>query len=613
MAKTLLAALFLILLTSACAPTAPVVRPAPVDPEQQRIESLIEAGQLEEAALAWLQLAAEQPAQANRFRLRAAEAWLQASRASEAAEILDGMEPDDLTAEQRVQFNLALAELALLTGDLATAGWILAQVAEDLPASLMLRHAMLEEMLQRQLENPARESFAALEQALADGSFEPELALALLIEHPLTELESLFSNHRHRPELEPWLDLAVTSRRFLLDESRLEEALFQWQERHPAVGYGADQTLLWLALWRQTRPSARKIAIVLPGRSAMARVSAAVRDGLMSAWLNQPPNRRPELKFIYIDDAPDAIVSAWFEAREAGADFLLGPLEREQVDALLALPDPGLPVLMLNHPTDPAGLEGFVGTVHAIGLLPEEEAELAAIHSLVEGHQRALILAQESDWGRRVAGAFANTFELGGGQIAGQSAYSTTQVDHSAMLQVLLELDRSEQRIRRLSQVLNQPVEAEPQRRTDIDVVFLASRTEDGRQIRPQLRFFGAGDIPIVATSQIIAGVPQRRRDEDLDGITLPLPPWFLDFTAAGQQRQRAETLYPYLSNPNLSRLHALGFDALQLIPWLDLMRIDPLLYLPGLSGRLRLADGRTLERDLPFVRLIDGLAVPVQ
>ncbi|MFU8833185.1 MAG: penicillin-binding protein activator, partial [Wenzhouxiangella sp.] len=399
----------------------------------------------------------------------------------------------------------------------------------------------------------------------------------------------------------------------LLDPAALETALNAWEERHPETSYEVEQTLSWLTAWAQTRPRPSRISVVLPGRPEMAQVSAALRDGLLAAWLEQSPDRRPELIFSYIGAEPDAIMSAWFDAREAGADFMLGPLEREQVDLLLTLPDPALPVLMLNHPSDPASFDGVAGPIHAIGLLPEEEAELAAVHALVQGHARALVLYQDSDWGRRVAPAFANTFELGGGQVIGRGAYPAGQVDHSALLESLLQLDQSAQRARRLSQVLNRTVESEPHRRTDVDLIFLGSRAEDGRQVRPQLRFFGAGDVPVLATSQIVAGRPDPRRDEDLDGIVLPLSPWFLDHTPQGQQRRQAERVYSHLDNPALSRLHALGFDAMALIPWLDLMRNDPDLYLAGLSGRLRLPEGRIMERDLPFVRLVNGRAVPVQ
>lgn len=613
MAKPFLTALTLTLFLAACAPTAPVSRPDPVDPEHSRIEALIEAGELAHAAEAWLELAESSPERAAEYRLNALELMLAEQRTEAARDLIAELFTTRLDRGQQLRLDLARAELALLEGDLSTAGWLLASSAENLPPALATRHSLLEARLRTQLENPARAAFAALEQAIERGEFEPELSLALLIDQPLVELEGLLLQHGHRPELLPWLELLVDARKSLLDPPAQARDLARWESRHPQVGYSTEQAQLWLSAWRQTRPMPQRIAVVLPARAAMSRASAAVRDGVISSWLALPPQHRPELLFKFIDDESDAMIATWFELREAGVDFMIGPLERIQVDALMALPDPALPMLMLNHPSEILSAAESRDAIHAIGLLPEEEAELAAVQALVQGHQRALVLAQETDWGRRVAAAFTETFELGGGQVLANAEYSTRAVDHSALLEVMLELDRSSQRTSRLAQVLNQEVEGEPQRRSDADMIFLAARNDDAPQIRPQLRFFGAGDLPLLATSQIIAGAPDPRRDEDLDGILLPLAPWFIDSSPAGEQRLRAERLYANLSNPNLSRLHALGFDAMALVPWLDLMRRDPDLYLAGLSGRLRLPQGQLVERDLPFIRLVDGRAVPLQ
>ena len=206
---------------------------------------------------------------------------------------------------------------------------MLANLADQLPESLIDRYNMLDDLLRRALANPAREAFSALEASLYDGDFSPELALALLIEHPLASLSELADNNQHRPELAPWMDLVVTARRYLLDPARLDPALQDWEARFPSVGYGADQASLWLAAWRNSRPLAQRIMVVLPDRPAMARVSAALRDGLMTAWLAEPPDQRPELLFRLIDDQPDSVLATWFEARELGVDFMIGPLERK--------------------------------------------------------------------------------------------------------------------------------------------------------------------------------------------------------------------------------------------------------------------------------------------
>ena len=169
------------------------------------------------------------------------------------------------------------------------------------------------------------------------------------------------------------------------------------------------------------------------------------------------------------------------------------------------------------------------------------------------------------------------------------------------MLEVLLELDRSQQRVNDLASVLGQPVEGMPEPRTDADLVFLAARADDARQIRPQLRFFRIGELPVFGTSHLIAGAPDPRRDADLDGVVLPLAPWFLDITSRGADRSRAEAMYRHLDNPTLSLLYALGADAFELVRWLGMMQQDPELYLAARTGRLRLPDGRVVERDLPF------------
>jgi len=614
----LLALLMILFLATGCAPAGPTVRDtSEQDPALIEAERLERMGDHAAAAQALQSLAIardlDRPSDAAVLGLRAAEAWLRAGQAEQARSALEGLDslppPDGLIP----RWHLAWAEIAFMEGDLDTARLRLAQAAERLRPSDMDRYELLDELVQRAAANPAREALAELESSLYDGSFTPDLALALLIDHPLDRLRLLERNHRHRPELAPWLDLAVTARQALLDPVRLATDLQDWEARHPAVGYPASAASAWLEAWRQTRAMATRILVALPGRGRMQSASEALRNGILSAWLELRPQDRPELIFREVADHGDAILGLLFEARELGVDYMIGPLERNQVDSLIGLPDAGLPILLLNHPSDPARLNAQFGEIQAIGLIPEEEAELVAVQALVQDHRRALILAQSSDWGQRVADAFESTFRLGGGRIMDRAEYSPVQPDHSALLEVLLNLDESERRAAELGRLLGQPVEFEAQPRTDFDVVFLAARPQDARLIRPQLRFFGVGNLPVYGTSHLLAGAPAPDRDGDIDGVTLPIPPWFIDDSAFGAERQRSERRFDGLDNPLLSILHALGADAFELARWIDRLQSDPDLYLAGRTGRLRLPGGRLVERDLPFFELIDGQAVPLQ
>jgi len=357
----------------------------------------------------------------------------------------------------------------------------------------------------------------------------------------------------------------------------------------------------------------RHITVLLPGSdSPLQRPGETLREGLMARWLDLPPRLRPELTFRYLGQPPEAVLSAWFDAREADTDFIIGPLDRAQADLLANQPDAGLiPTLLLNLPERPEVLGQAGGEIAALALPPETEAELAAIHALATGHRRALVLSQYSDWGERVAQTFIETFRLGGGRIVADRIYDPELPDHSTLLSEMLGVDESERRIARLAGLVGGELESVAQRRTDIDVIFLGARVSDGRLIRPQLEFFDAGDVTLMATSYIVDGAPQPGRDRDLDGVTTPMPPWFLDFTRAGAIRERSRERFSGLDVAALSRLHALGRDAITLLPWLSMMREDPQLILPGMVGELSLPDGQVIQRDLPVVRIDEGLARP--
>ena len=68
---------------------------------------------------------------------------------------------------------------------------------------------------------------------------------------------------------------------------------------------GLDAELFeWIQIWRATRPVPEPVTVLLPGQGSLARAGRVVREGLLTAWLDLPPDRRPELDFRYLDSAP---------------------------------------------------------------------------------------------------------------------------------------------------------------------------------------------------------------------------------------------------------------------------------------------------------------------
>jgi len=96
------------------------------------------------------------------------------------------------------------------------------------------------------------------------------------------------------------------------------------------------------------------LALLLPvsGRAAGAAVS--VRDGFMTAYYQVPAAERPRVR-VY-DTGTMSIAEALTQARTQGADFIVGPLTREEVTAAAQYPGARAAVLALNYlpPEQPA-------------------------------------------------------------------------------------------------------------------------------------------------------------------------------------------------------------------------------------------------------------------
>jgi hypothetical protein len=185
------------------------------------------------------------------------------------------------------------------------------------------------------------------------------------------------------------------------------------------------------------------------------------------------------------------------------------------------------------------------------------------------------------------------------------SRYPEEENDHSALLERALRIDESRQRGQLLENTLQVPLEFEPVRRTDVDVIFMAASATQAKQIRPQLRFLDAGDVPVYATGRIFSGEPDPGRNQDLDGVRFPATPWAL----AHATRQDIPGLAS-LRGGAMASLFALGQDAWNLLPWLELMRKDPDFVFPGQSGNYRMDRGGGLHREPAWAVFSGGLPV---
>ncbi|RMD78059.1 MAG: penicillin-binding protein activator [Gammaproteobacteria bacterium] len=377
----------------------------------------------------------------------------------------------------------------------------------------------------------------------------------------------------------------------------MPQALAAWRRRFP--GHPASAALLASLEARARRARPRRLALLLPLSGAYAALGRAVRDGFLAAYWAGP--ERPEVLVLDTGGQAEGALEAYREAAAQGAGWVVGPLAKEAVRALRAQGRLPVPVLALNRSGEPGPPPaGF----YAFGLAPEDEAAAAAERAWLEGHNQALLLAPRGDWGSRVLTAFARHWSGLGGEVLAAEVYDPSRTDFAAPLQRLLAIDASRARARALERLLGRPLRFEPRRRQDADLVFLAAFPAQGRQIRPQLRFYYAGDLPVYATSAIYAGHPDPVRDRDLDGVRFPDIPWVL--RDRDPLLEALRRLWPERT-ARLIRLYALGVDAYRLVPELPRLAAFPFETVPGATGRLSLDPRHRVHRQLLWARFAGG------
>jgi outer membrane PBP1 activator LpoA protein len=341
------------------------------------------------------------------------------------------------------------------------------------------------------------------------------------------------------------------------------------------------------------------IALLLPvtGRTAAAAVS--VRDGFMTAFYQGPANQR--LPVDIYDTGTMGVAEAIGMATQQGADFIVGPLTREEVVAAADTPGRRVPLLALNflppdHPPPPQ--------FYQYALSPEDEARLAAHRVLEDHHRRGVAIVPAGDWGTRVLTAFTQELTAGGGDLAGSVTIDTARTDYSSTIVEVLRIGDSTARARRLEAALGTKLVYEPRRRGDIEFIFAPAQANIERLLRPQLRFHYAGDIATYATSD--AFEPDPRANEDLEGLMFPDMPWMLGGDLAEAVRAAARDAWPN-GGPYRGRLFAFGFDAYRLAVALRTAGVMNQVSIDGLTGHLSLDSEHRVRRELGWAQLHDG------
>jgi outer membrane PBP1 activator LpoA protein len=612
--------------------TVPVPTTEPRNPQITALEevarTLVAEGKFLAAAEVYSRLASTaSPTAADDYRLHAVAALIEAGELATAKQYL--AVPLAPTASRQMRARKLLLEASILLAE-HHPGEVLTLLPPALPpdttpslvAQLHELRAQAYSKVGNHLES-ARER-VQLELALTDPSAIAENRWALWSALANLTPEALAHVKLPPPDtLGGWIELAELSKQVMSDASAFTKALDSWRYRYPGHPANAEivPELLEVSHGNVMQPT--HIALLLPFEEPFLGAAEAIRDGFLAGWFNDDRERTQPTISVH-NTANANITELYDDVVALGADFVVGPLKKKDVAVLAGNPHRTVPALALNYAEEKPITRDQSASydksyappvsrsvrLYQFALSPEMEAREVAERAWLHGYRRAAVLTPEGSWGERIANTFITSWEQLGGAVIGHQVYPTNASQLAEPVRKLLKIDEHTQRDGVSAVGVNDGRGHELAQRRNLDFIFMAAFPRQARQLRPQLRFFQASDIPVYATSHVFTGSVDAAADRDINGITFGDMPWILaDQGPIAKLRLQMQDLWPQAME-NYARLYGFGLDAYRIIPYLPQLDMHTLAEFPGVTGKLSLGKGHRINRKLTWARFKGGTPV---
>lgn len=344
----------------------------------------------------------------------------------------------------------------------------------------------------------------------------------------------------------------------------------------------------WAPIQHKRPHPPRCMALLLPQSGPHAQAAQSIQNGFFTAYYQAKQKSGTRIKLYDTGNGADPIqtASAYQQALKEGADLVVGPLTKIEVESLLQsngrmtsteVASTTLPSMLALNTIQPQ----FRAPSHPLmffSLNPEDEARSVAEHAVSTQLKRALIIAPKGEWGQRMIQAFKSRLEELQGQV------SNTEFIHN-----IQQKGHWKQQLERAIQ----------EYRGRFDFIFLASNAEFVEEAMPWLRTQLEPQIKILGTSH--AWTPGRPNPA-LAGLELCDIPWLLD---QGPQSLTYKLAQNNLSQPeHAPRLFAMGIDAF-LIAQAPESSLRNGVW--GMTGHLQLTPNQQIQRKLIWASLAES------
>ncbi|CDL82393.1 penicillin-binding protein activator [Xenorhabdus szentirmaii] len=288
------------------------------------------------------------------------------------------------------------------------------------------------------------------------------------------------------------------------------------------------------------------------------------------------------------DTNSESLINLLTQAEQDGVTLIVGPLLKPNVEQLSQIDIP-LNILALNELDTPKPQPNIC----YFSLSPEDEAKNAAEHIWQQQKHNPLLLIPRTEFGNRVATAFAQEWQKLGGQAVLQQTFGTP-----------LEMRQSMNRgigIR----MTGTPVLPTTSASGPVDAVYIVATADELTVIKPMIDMAISSrkrpDLYASSRSNKFGAGPDFRLEMDgmqfsdiplLSGINPPL------------MQQAAKK---FANDYSLMRLYAMGIDAWSLANQFTQMQHNMDFRLNGESGELSITDNCTILRQLPWMQFSHG------
>lgn len=368
-------------------------------------------------------------------------------------------------------------------------------------------------------------------------------------------------------ELAGWLALINLYNQNITTPVQMPQAINTWKNQYPSHSAVAvmPTELQGVSNFQQTQLNS--VALLLPLSSDAKILGDIIQKGFNDAKADDPTA-------VQIFDTDLSNVNSLIaQAKQQGANVIVGPLLKSRVDEMLAGSEiQNINVLALNVTENARD----VPQLCYYGLSPESEAQSGAEKMYRDGHLVAIVAAPQDDFGRRSAEAFSKRWR----QLTGSDTdvrYYNQPLDSVAAIQ---------------NAGINKAG------------LYVLGNAEQVLEIKQGIDNSALKDNLSIYTSSR-SNSPNNGIDfyTSMEGVKFSEVPLLADPTSS--EYKKAENLAS--SDFSMMRLYAMGADAWTLASKFNEFRHIPGYKVSGLTGELKAGQNCNIERNLSWMQYHNG------